>query len=58
MSYNNHLTFLFCSTYTWNKFTINRLIIKIVFWLVYDYGFIFFAECKIKNQEYNTTLAW
>ena len=38
MSYNNHLTFLFSFTYTWNKFTINRLIsqpfLKILFCMV------------------------
>ena len=44
MCYNNNLTFLLSFTDTGDKFTINRLVIKIILWLIYDYRFLLFTE--------------
>lgn len=51
--HNDNLAFLLCSTNAWDKLTVNRLIIQIVLWLVYNNRFAFFTECQIKNKQYN-----
>ena len=50
MCYNNNLPFLLCSANTWNKFAINRLVIKIVFWLIYDDWLSLLTKSKIENE--------
>ena len=42
--YNDNLSFLFCSANARNKFTVNRLIIKVVLWLVNNNRLTFFTK--------------
>ena len=56
MRYNNYLPFLFRSAYTRYKFAINRLVVKVILWLIDNYWLTFLAKCKIENQQNNTTL--
>ncbi len=45
-----NLPFLLCSANTWNKLAINRLVVKIVFWLIYDDWRSFLNKSKIENE--------
>ena len=50
MCYNNDLPGLLCSANTRDKFAINRLVVKIVFWLIYDDWLSLLTKSKIENE--------